>query len=427
MNLAAVIVAAGNSTRAGPGPPKPYRLLAGEAVLAHAIRSLLRHDRIAHLRVVINHLHEGHYRRMIEEIPDLRNARLLPPVTGGATRGESVLAGLDSLESDVVLIHDGARPFPGRTNVDELIDVLERDGAAFLALPVHDTLWYVPTNGVVERGPERENLWRAQTPQGFNRQALINAYGTAGPNETDDVSVARLGGIHATPVTGCETNLKITLPGDLEIAERFRMQSAARSTGDKTGSRGGDDDSDVRGAALDVADRQEGSPVEFNEVEGPDIRTGTGFDVHRFTDGDHVILCGVKIPFGRSLEGHSDADVGLHAVTDAILGAMSEGDIGQWFSPLDDRWRDADSGEFLTAAVRRSREIGFRISNIDCTIICEGPRIGPHAVAMRTRIGALTGTSTGRISVKATTTEGLGFTGRGEGIAAMANVIMIRP
>ena len=382
MMLAAVIVAAGRGSRAGPGPPKPYRLLGGKSVLAHAILAMLAPARIEAVRTVIHPDHADHYRRAVAGLSD---SRLLPPVHGGETRGASVLNGLRATRAERILVHDGARPCAGHAEVEALIDALDRSDAAFLALPVRDTLCYM-RDGELAPGPDRKDLWRAQTPQGFNREGLIRAYGAAGLAETDDVTVARKAGIPVTAVAGSEANVKVTGPGDFAVAERLLRTPSAT-----------------------------------------DVRTGNGFDVHRFTAGDHVMLCGIRIPHDRSLEGHSDADVALHAMTDSILGALGEGDIGTWFPPGEQAWKDAASDRFLEHAARVAAGRGFAIANLDCTILCESPRIGPHAREMRQRVAEIAGVAIERVSVKATTTEGLGFTGRREGIAAMASATLLRP
>ena len=425
VNLAAIVVAAGTSSRAGGRVPKPYRNLGEEPVLARTIRSLLKNDRVKMLRAVIGTGHEAYFGQVARIVDD---ARLLPPVVGGATRGESVLAGLVSVETEYVIIHDGARPFPDPSSIEILLDELKQNDAVFLALPVHDTLCYIERDGKIARGPDRQNLWRAQTPQGFRRDAILRAYRAAGTSETDDVSVARAAGIDVVAVPGSETNLKITVPDDFRAAKRILGQfpaspgenSSQSDISDSTGSHG-IDDNDVYG------DQQVAQPPRECERRKLDIRVGSGFDVHEFTEGDNVILCGVRIPFGKSLDGHSDADVGLHAVTDAVLGAVAAGDIGAWFPPSDDTWQGADSGLFLQTASRHVRESGYQITNIDCTIICELPKIQPYTDEMCERIATAAGIDRQRVNVKATTTEGLGFPGRGEGIAAMAIVTVARP
>jgi 2-C-methyl-D-erythritol 4-phosphate cytidylyltransferase / 2-C-methyl-D-erythritol 2,4-cyclodiphosphate synthase len=316
-------------------------------------------------------------------------ARVAPPVAGGATRGASVLAGLEALAEeapDLVLIHDAARPLVEPGTVAGVVAALAEAPGAFPVLPVVDALWSGAGTGVDAPVP-REGLWRAQTPQGFRFAAILaahRAHGAHGGGEAaDDVAVARAAGLSVLRVPGSERNFKITTAEDLERARR--------------------------------------------SMEGPmDVRTGSGYDVHGFGPGDHVTLCGVAIPFERGLVGHSDADVAMHAITDAIFGALAEGDIGVWFPPGEAAWKGAASEIFLAKAMERAAERGFAISHLDCTLVCEAPKIGPHAVAMRAALGRITGLAPDRISVKATTSERLGFTGRGEGIAAMATATLVR-
>ncbi|MEM8658486.1 MAG: 2-C-methyl-D-erythritol 2,4-cyclodiphosphate synthase, partial [Pseudomonadota bacterium] len=314
----------------------------------------------------------------------LVDARLHPPVRGGETRQASVRAGLEALvptAPEKVLIHDAARPFPATALIERVIGAIAPGRAAFPALPVVDTLWRA-RDAVVETDARREGLWRAQTPQGFRFADIRAAHRQADPEATDDIAVFRTAGHQAQVVLGEEANFKITTPADFTRAETH-LRSIM------------------------------------------DVRTGNGFDVHAFEPGNSVTLCGVTIPHDRSLKGHSDADVGLHTLTDAIFGALAEGDIGQWFPPSDPQWKGAASHIFLEKAVARAAERGFRIANLDCTLICEHPKIGPHAAAMRAEVARITGIAPDRVSVKATTSEKLGFTGRGEGIAAMATATLV--
>jgi 2-C-methyl-D-erythritol 4-phosphate cytidylyltransferase/2-C-methyl-D-erythritol 2,4-cyclodiphosphate synthase len=277
-----------------------------------------------------------------------------------------------------VLIHDGARPFPDSGLIDRVIDGLSRAPAAIPCIPLRDTIKRVE-NGLIRETVDRAPLWRAQTPQGFHFEAILAAHRAAdGRDLTDDAAVAEAAGLTPLLVAGWEDNLKVTTPQDLAAAERL---IAAR-----------------RG----------------------DVRVGQGFDVHPFAPGDHVWMCGVRIPHDAGLEGHSDADAGLHALTDALLGAIAAGDIGTHFPPSDARWRGAASAQFLRHAVDLVRERGGGVTAVDVTIICERPRIGPHRAAMIERVATILGLALDRVSVKATTTERLGFTGRGEGIAAQA-------
>ena len=373
MQITALIIAAGRGSRAGDGLPKQYRPLRGEPVLRHAIRALLASPSVSTLRVVI---HPGDLALYDSTVLPIEDARLLPPVHGGSTRSASVANGLAACAGDLVLIHDGARPLLPLDALERLIAQLKDDRAAFLALPVTDALWQVEAGKASTEQP-RVGLWRAQTPQAFRLADIRAAHAAHTAAAADDVAVARAAGIEVTPVRGSERNLKITLAEDFALAEQL-MQT----------------------------------PM--------DMRTGTGFDVHRFGPGDHVVLNGVRIGHDRGLIGHSDADVAMHAITDAIFGALAEGDIGRWFPPDQAEWRDARSEIFLRKAVQRATARGFAITNLDCTLICEHPKIAPHANAMRATLATITGLGAERISVKATTSEGLGFTGRGEGIAAQA-------
>ena len=387
MRTAGLIVAAGRGQRLGGEQPKQYRMLGRHAVLRHAVEALLAHRGIGVLRVVINPQDRPHYDAAMAGLED---PRLGPPIAGGETRAASVRAGLEALAGeapDAVLIHDAARPFVTGEVVAAVLTGLDAAEAVLPALPLVDALWEAE-DGFADRPARRDRRWRAQTPQGFRFGAILAAHrahaGARGGTAADDAEVARAAGIKVRLVPGDEANFKITTAADLERAR-------ARS-----------------GGAMD-------------------IRTGNGFDVHAFGPGDRVTLCGVAIPFERGLVGHSDADVGMHALTDAIFGALAEGDIGQWFPPSEPAWEGAASEIFLRKAVGRSAERGFSVSHLDCTLICEAPRIGQHAAAMRQRLAEIAGISPERISVKATTSERLGFTGRGEGIAALATATLVRP
>lgn len=374
MRALALIVAAGRGSRHGGDIPKQYVSLAGEPVLRHSLRTFSRHPAIAGVRAVIHPDDRALYDRAAQGL------RLLPPVFGGAARQESVLRGLESLASEdaeVVLIHDGARPLVSAPLIDGVLAQLVAAPGAIAAVPVRDTLKR-GSGTVITDTVDRRNLWRAQTPQGFHYTAILQAHRAAtGAELTDDAHVAERAGMKVALVEDSEDNLKITTPDDLVRAER------------------------ILGAAADV-------------------RVGSGFDVHRFTAGDALTLCGVRIPHTHSLEGHSDADAGLHALTDALLGTIAAGDIGQHFSPSDPRWRGAESGQFLRFAADRVREKGGTVTLVDVTLLCEAPRIAPHRAAMQQRIAELLEIGPDRVSIKATTTEGLGFTGRREGIAAQA-------
>lgn len=375
MRTAAIIVAAGRGERAGGDVPKQWRKVAGRAVAVHALRAFDKHPRIDHLVMV---LHRDDIDTNIW--PTTPAADI---VVGGASRSASVLAGLTCLNGrfDRVLIHDAARPCVSAVVIDRVLDALDHAPGAAPALPVVDALWS-GTNGFVSGTADRTGLFRAQTPQGFHADAITKAHQQSNGDAADDVAVARAAGLKVAIVPGDEQNLKITQPEDFARAEQ------------------------ILGDAMD-------------------IRLGNGFDVHRFGPGDHVVLCGVTVPFERGLQGHSDADVGMHAVTDAIYGALAQGDIGQHFPPSDPQWKGAASDIFLRHAVGLAVKDGFRISNVDCTLVCEFPKIGPHATRMRSVMANIIGIEESRMSVKATTSEKLGFTGRGEGIAALATVTLV--
>ena len=373
--VAAVIVAGGRGVRAGGGLPKQYRRLAGQPVLRHTVAAFAGHGRVDSVQVVIHPDDRALYEQAVAGL-DVRT-----PVFGGDTRQASVLAGLEALADaapTVVLIHDAARAFVSAAVIDGVIDaVLATGDGAIPALPVTDTL--KRGGDVVEATVDRAGLNRAQTPQGFPYSTILAAHQRAREEAlTDDAAVAEAAGLAVRLVAGEEDNVKLTTAEDFARAE-------ARLSG-----------------ALG------------------DVRTGTGFDVHRFEPGDHVWLCGVRVPHSEGLKGHSDADVGLHAITDAILGALGAGDIGEHFPPTDARWKDAASDRFLAHAGELVAERGGTVAHVDVTLICERPRLGPHKSAMVARVADILGLDASRVSVKATTTEKLGFTGRGEGIAAQA-------
>ncbi len=372
MKTAALIVAAGRGTRAGGPIPKQWQPLAGRRVIDWTV------DKFQFCDIKVLVLHPDDLTRAVE-FPDWH------VVTGGATRDASVRAGLEALAAyspDTVLIHDAARPLIDRDTIDRVANALNSHTAAAPAVAVTDALWR-GDEGQVTGTQDRSGLFRAQTPQGFHFDKILSAHRTLTGSAADDVEVARAAGIPVKIVDGSEDNIKITGPDDFARAE-----AKLRTT--------------------------------------MDIRLGNGFDVHRFTDGDHVWLCGVQVPHNRSLKGHSDADVGMHAVTDAIYGALARGDIGQHFPPTDPKWKGAASHIFLEHACALARELGYEITNVDCTLICERPKIGPHAVAMRTEMARIMGVDVDRVSVKATTSEKLGFTGREEGIASIATATLVK-
>lgn len=377
MTIAAIIVAAGRGTRAGGDLPKQWQMLAGVPVLAHAVRAF---GAVAAVGRIVLVLHPEDMARAAGLVGGAVTA-----VTGGATRAASVRNALESLEGqgvDVVLIHDAARPLISGALIGEMIRAMAGAEAAAPALAVTDALWRGAAGAVAGTVP-RDGLWRAQTPQTFAYAAILAAHRAHPGGAADDVEVARAFGMDVAIIPGEERNLKLTFPGDLARAE------------------------------------------EILRSDGMDIRVGNGFDVHRFRAGDHLWLCGVQVPFSKGLEGHSDADVGMHALTDAIYGALAQGDIGQHFPPADMQWKGAASHIFLRHACGLAAEMGFRITGADVTLICERPKIGPHAVEMRGVLAGIMGLDMGRVSVKATTSEKLGFTGREEGIAAMATATLV--
>lgn len=377
MTVAVIIVAAGRGSRAGGGEPKQWRDLAGVPVLARTVAAFRGVGRIT---VVL------HPDDMVRGIALFGGSVTL--VAGGATRDASVRAALESLTGsgvEKVLIHDGARPLVPRAVIAGVLTALDTAPAAAPALAVTDALWR-GTEGRVSGTESREGLYRAQTPQGFRFAQILAAHRAHPGGAADDVEVARAAGLTVDITPGSEDNLKITFGEDFA---RARAILAARK------------------------DR------------GMDVRTGNGYDVHAFCEGDGVILCGVKVPHTKALLGHSDADVGMHALTDAIYGALAEGDIGRHFPPSDPQWKGAASEIFLAHAAKLATEKGYRISNVDVTIVCERPKVGPHAAAMMAELARILGISPNRVSVKATTSERLGFTGREEGIAALATATLI--
>ena len=371
MTFAAVLVAGGAGLRAGGDLPKQWRLLAGRPVLRWAAEGLLAAG-AERLVVVAPGGEEPRAREALSGLPGLLF------VQGGATRSDSVRAGLQALSPapDVVLVHDAARPFVRPMHVAPLLAALEEADGALPALPVGDTLKRAEGAAVAGTVP-RAGLFRAQTPQAFRFAALTRAYADASAEGTDDAALVEAAGGRVVLTPGDPFLFKITHPEDFAMAEA--LAGAART-----------------------------------------IAVGQGFDAHRFGPGDHVTLCGVRIAHPAGLLGHSDADAGLHALTDAILGAVGEGDIGDHFPPSDPRWKDAASDQFLRHACSLVAARGGRVVNVDLTLICEAPRVKPHREAMRARVAEILGLAPSRVSIKATTTEQMGFTGRGEGLAAQA-------
>jgi len=375
----ALVVAAGSGSRAGGETPKQYRRIAGKALLAHAVDAL-RHAGIDAVQVVIGPGQAELYAAAIGDRP------LPPPVTGGATRQESVRRGLAAIAAEGaerVLIHDAARPFLPPIVIDRLLDALDRADAAIPALPVVDTLARV--DGALGDTVARDALVRVQTPQAFRFEVIRSAHdGWNGAEATDDAQVARAAGVEVAVVDGDPALEKLTYEADFARAEAMLTARMLPCT-------------------------------------------GTGFDVHAFGPGDHVWLGGIRIPHERGLVGHSDADVALHALTDALLGAIGAGDIGDHFPPSDPKWKGAPSALFLEHARTLVEQAGGRIVHCDVTIICEAPRVGKHRASIRENIAALLRLPEARTSIKATTTERLGFTGRGEGIAAQAVATVMMP
>lgn len=385
-DVAVVVVAAGRGTRAGGDRPKQFRPIGGHPMLRRTLGMLADHPMVGFVQPVI-HPEDG---RLFRDAAS--NIETLPPAFGGATRQDSVRAGLQALKEckpEIVLVHDAARPFATPALVSRAIETARASGAAVPALPVSDTVKRVDTQGHVAETIDRSTLRLIQTPQAFAYAPLLEAHLRAAAQGrhdfTDDAALAEWAGMTVNVFEGEPGNVKITNAEDFARAE-----------------------------AMDFATLG-------------DVRTGSGLDVHAFGPGDHVMLGGMRIPHSQALNGHSDADVVLHALTDAVLGALAEGDIGAHFPPSDPQWRGATSDRFLHFAVERVKARGGRIAHLDVTVVCEAPKIGPHRDAMRSRIAEIAGIAVERVAVKATTSERLGFTGRGEGIAATATATVRLP
>ena len=376
---AAIIVAAGRGLRAGSGGPKQYRSIAGRTVISRAMEPFCGHPEIFAVQPVLNPDDAVMFNEAVAELD------YHAPTAGGATRQASVLAGLEALADhapDIILIHDAARPFVTPALIARAIAAAQITGAAVPAVAVTDTIKQVGDAGEVVATPERARLRIAQTPQAFRFDVILEAHRRAAregrDDFTDDAAIAEWAGLTVATFEGDVANMKLTTPEDF-VREEARLAAALG-----------------------------------------DIRMGTGYDVHAFGDGDHLMICGVRVPHTRGFLAHSDGDVGLHALVDAILGALADGDIGSHFPPSDDKWKGAASDAFLKYAVERVTARGGRIANLEVTLICERPKIGPLRDAMRARIAEITGVALSRVAVKATTSERLGFTGREEGIAATA-------
>jgi 2-C-methyl-D-erythritol 4-phosphate cytidylyltransferase/2-C-methyl-D-erythritol 2,4-cyclodiphosphate synthase len=392
--LAILVVAAGRGTRAGGDQPKQYRPLLGIPLLTRTLANVSAAAPDAHMRAVIHQDDQAAYAAALRAVPG-GGASWRDPAIGGATRQQSVRNGLEALAADgisqeaIVLVHDAARPFPSRELVSRAIESARSHGAAVPGLLLTDTVKQVAPSGRIHGSPDRASLRTVQTPQAFRLDVLLAAHRQAADageyDLTDDAAVVERAGHAVYVFEGDKENVKLTTADDFARAE-------ARLLGDLA-----------------------------------DVRCGQGFDVHAFGPGDHVWLGGLNIPHDHGLKGHSDADVLAHAITDAILGALADGDIGAHFPPSDPKWKGAASSLFLADAVQRVKARGGLLAHVDATIICERPRIGPHRDAIRENLAKIMAISPSRVAVKATTSERLGFTGRGEGIAALASATVRLP
>jgi 2-C-methyl-D-erythritol 4-phosphate cytidylyltransferase / 2-C-methyl-D-erythritol 2,4-cyclodiphosphate synthase len=385
--VVAIVVAGGRGERAGGDMPKQYRDLAGEPMIRPTLRAFLNHAQVALVQPVIHRDDQDLYRAATADL-----TKLAPPVGGGATRQASVRAGLEALAArapDLVLIHDAARPFLTGALIDRAIGAGMATGAAVPGLAIADTVKAIDADFRVAETLDRSRLRIVQTPQVFAFDLILKAHRRAAEagleNFTDDAALAEWAGHRVSVFEGETGNVKVTANEDFARAEIAHLASLS------------------------------------------DIRTGNGFDVHAFADGDHVMLGGIRIAHTRGVTGHSDADVALHALVDAILGALADGDIGLHFPPSDPQWKGASSDRFLAFACERVRARRGMIAHLDVTIVCEAPKISPHRDAMRARIAAIAGIPVARVAAKATTSEKLGFTGRGEGIVAMATATLRLP
>jgi 2-C-methyl-D-erythritol 4-phosphate cytidylyltransferase / 2-C-methyl-D-erythritol 2,4-cyclodiphosphate synthase len=387
-----VVVAGGRGARLGADRPKQYLSCAGRPLIVHTLEALAASFPFSAVTVVIGPDDRILYDQAVAHLTASAAAALGPPAIGGGTRQQSVLAGLEALAGaapDIVLVHDAARPFPSVDLVERAIEAAERHGAAAPGTAMSDTVKQVDVDGRVVATPPRSTLRAVQTPQAFRFPLILAAHrraAAAGVGDlTDDVAVAEWAGAPAYVFEGDPANVKVTTMQDLKAVEARLAPSLGET------------------------------------------RVGQGFDVHAFAPGDHVWLCGVRIAHSAALSGHSDADVGLHALADAIYGALAEGDIGQHFPPSDPQWKGTASKVFLAHAAERVRARRGVIVHLDVTLICEAPKIGPHREVMRARVAEIAGLDIGRVAVKATTTERLGFAGRGEGIACLATATVRLP
>jgi 2-C-methyl-D-erythritol 4-phosphate cytidylyltransferase/2-C-methyl-D-erythritol 2,4-cyclodiphosphate synthase len=372
--LTAILVAAGTGQRFGASTPKQYLQLRNKPLVSYSLEVLSKHPSVQQVLLVVQPSHQAHWQPLIEVFPSVR------VVNGGATRQQSVVNALDMVTTECVLIHDAARPLLTAAMVDACVLALAHHDAVILAQPVADTLKKV-TDTAITHTVNRDGLWAALTPQVFKTKVLRHAYGVYNGLATDDASIIEAHGstVHVIPCPS--PNIKVTYPEDIAMVERLLPTLIPH--------------------------------------------TGTGFDVHAFGHGDHVTLCGVRIPFTHGLAAHSDGDVALHALTDALLGGLGMGDIGEHFPPSEARWRGADSAQFVRYALDALHARGGVLYNVDITLICEQPKLTPHKPDMRLRLQEILGIEA--VNVKATTTEKLGFTGRGEGIAAQAAVMLGLP
>ena len=390
----ALIVAAGRGHRVGGPLPKQYRELAGHPVLFHTIRAFASHAAIDAVRIVIHPDDEALYQTAVSGLDSRFDGIVLAPVNGGETRQDSVRLGLESLAPDApraVLIHDGARPMIDGALITRTLDALEGHIGAIAALPISDSIKRATAgDSLIDQDVARTGLWRAQTPQSFRFEEILAAHRAAeGRHATDDAAVAEIYGLSIALVKGSEENIKITTESDMTRAELMLQNGSAAA------------------------------------AQSARVKVGMGYDVHRFAEeGDHLMLCGIRVPFERGIMSHSDGDVALHAVVDAILGALGEGDIGVHFPPSDEKWRDAKSDIFVAHALSLLAARRGTLDHVDITLICERPKLKDHRAAMQAHLASLLGLPHASVNLKATTTEKLGFTGREEGIAAQAVVTL---
>lgn len=387
-----IVVAAGRGARLGAAAPKQYLTCAGKPLICHTLEALAAARSYCAATVVIHQDDRARYDAALAFLSPAAAAVFGPPALGGDSRQQSVRAGLEAqadASPDLVLVHDAARVFPSAALIARAVEAAERHGAAAPGAPLSDTVKQIDPQGRIVATPDRASLRAAQTPQAFRYALILDAHRRAAAEGadglTDDAAVAERAGHPTYVFDGDPANMKVTTMDDLRAAEARLLDAAA------------------------------------------DVRVGQGFDVHAFAPGDHVWLGGVKIPHDKSLTGHSDADVCLHALADALYGALGDGDIGAHFPPSDPRWRGAASSIFLADAAARVRALGGIVAHLDATLVCEAPKIGPHREAMRARIAEIAGIALDRVAVKATTSEGLGFAGRREGIACLASATVRLP